>query len=589
MTGTTFGPYTIEGLLGRGGMGEVYRAYDTETDRVVALKLLPGHLASNEEYLERFRRECRAAARLREPHVVPIHRFGEIDGRLYLDMRLVEGTDLGAWLRAYGPLPPAAAVAVVAQVASALDAAHADGLVHRDVKPSNVLLSGIEGCDVDPGSLFAYLFDFGIARSRDTDDSSDALTRTGTMPGSLAYIAPERFTGAEADRRVDVYALACVLHQALTGHQPFDGDLPTLLHAHLHAPPPRPSEVWPGVPPALDAVVARGMAKDPDQRFPTAGTLAAAARGALGAPFTTAPGPPSDPGTDPRPSLLGTGTPGPGGSDPRASGNGYGYGPPGHGAGGYGGPAGTGAPGSGSDPRQPIDPGGFSGPNHLVPGHPGTTATGRPGSRAAWIGIGVAAAVVVAGVVVIIAVLRGGGTGTAIGPDATTAPASPPTSAATPTGATPDAATQLLLNQLPNGFGASNCTPDASLGGQPGATAYVVCNSGPVGGPSSATFTRYATRTQMDESFEQAAAGEGIPTALGKVEDCRGGANLRASYVRGEVEGGSVGCFTEASSGAAFLFWTDNAALAFGYVRGEDGDRAKLYDWWQSTDFVTQR
>ncbi|WP_214369973.1 serine/threonine-protein kinase [Pseudonocardia sp. H11422] len=605
MTETTFGPYTIEGLLGRGGMGEVYRAYDTETDRVVALKLLPGHLAADEEYLERFRRECRAAARLREPHVVPIHRFGEIDGRLYLDMRLVEGTDLGTWLHSYGPLPAAAAVTVVAQVASALDAAHADGLVHRDVKPSNVLLSGVDGRDVDPGSLFAYLFDFGIARARDAGDSPGAaLTRTGNMTGSLAYVAPERFTGVEADPRVDVYALACVLHQALTGRQPYGGDLPTLMHAHLHVPPPRPSETRPDVPSALDAVVARGMAKDPDQRYPTAGALATAARGALGTTITMAARPPvpSAPGGDPPPSLIGTG--GPNASDPRAVGNGLGP-PVGYVAAGYGGhpgAGGPGAPGSRSDPGQqssphhPQDsgtpgraghPGGSSGPYHLAPGH-FRTGGRRSGKRAAWIAI-VLAAVVVAGVVVIIAVFRGWGAGAASGPDAAQTPAPPPTSAAVPTGAAPDAATRLLLNQLPNGFGASNCTPDASLGGQPGAIAYVVCDSGPIGGPASATFTRYATRTQMDQSFEQAAASEGIPPALGKIEDCRAGTNVRAEYVRDEVEGGTVGCFTEASSGTAFLFWTDNTALAFGYVRGEDGDLAKLYDWWQSTDFVAQR
>ncbi|WP_181784674.1 serine/threonine-protein kinase, partial [Pseudonocardia pini] len=257
MEGSTFGPYTIEELLGRGGMGEVYRAFDTETDREVALKVLPPHLADDPEYTERFRRECRAAARLRDPHVVPIHRFGEIEGRLYLDMRLVEGSDLGSWIADHGPLPPAAAVSVVGQIASALDAAHAEGMVHRDVKPSNILLAGVKE-PVDPGSVFAYLFDFGIASSTGMSDGGEQLTRSGTVPGSVAYLAPERFHGVPADPRVDVYALACVLHQALSGKAPYAGDLPTLMHAHLHMPIPVVGRAE--VPEALDDVVARGMA-----------------------------------------------------------------------------------------------------------------------------------------------------------------------------------------------------------------------------------------------------------------------------------------------------------------------------------------
>jgi serine/threonine-protein kinase len=268
-----FGPYRIERLIARGGMGEVLRARDTRLDRVVALKVLSPHLAADQEFRERFRREAHSAARLREPHIVPIHSFGEIDGRLYLDMQLVEGEDLATRLSTRGPLDPAEAVDVVDQIAQALAAAHAEGLVHRDVKPSNIILNH---------SGFAYLVDFGIARSQ---EAATGLTGTGAAIGTLDYMAPERFTGARPDQRVDVYALACVLHQCLTATKPFAATTAaSLLNAHLNQAPPRPSLLRPGTPAALDGVVARGMAKSPDDRYPTAAALAAGARAAVGTP-----------------------------------------------------------------------------------------------------------------------------------------------------------------------------------------------------------------------------------------------------------------------------------------------------------------
>ena len=279
-----FGPYRIERPIARGGMGEVLRAYDTRLDRVVALKVLPPHLAADEEYRERFRREAHSAARLREPHIVPIHSFGEIDGRLYLDMQLVEGEDLATRLATRGPMEPAEAVDVVGQIAQALTAAHAEGLVHRDVKPSNILLNG---------TGFAYLVDFGIARSQ---ESATGLTGAGAAIGTLDYMAPERFTGARPDQRVDVYALACVLYQCLTATKPFAAaTAASLLNAHLNQAPPRPSLLSPGIPGALDGVVARGMAKSPDDRYPTAAALAAGAKAALGSAPTRSdfPAPPA--------------------------------------------------------------------------------------------------------------------------------------------------------------------------------------------------------------------------------------------------------------------------------------------------------
>jgi serine/threonine protein kinase len=268
-----FGRYRMESLIARGGMGEVHRAYDTEHDRMVAIKLLADHTSAGEDYRARFTREARTAARLREPHVIPIHAYGEIDGRLYLDMRLVEGADLSETLTSRGPLSPAAAVDVIAQVASALDAAHAEGLVHRDIKPSNVILDA---------SGFAYLVDFGIARSLAANAD---ITGPGIPIGTVAYMAPERFASGPVDHRVDVYSLACMLFQCLTGVMPFTEENPlALMHAHLTREPPRPTEHLAGLSPAFDQVVATGMAKRPEQRYPSAGALAAAARHALSQP-----------------------------------------------------------------------------------------------------------------------------------------------------------------------------------------------------------------------------------------------------------------------------------------------------------------
>lgn len=267
MEGTPFGRYQLQALIGRGGMGEVWRAYDTETHRIVAIKLLPAHLASDEEFTERFRREARVAAGLNSPNVVPIHNFGEIDGRLYVDMALIDGRDLQAVLDE-GPMHPERAVRIIEQVAAALRAAHNAGLVHRDVKPSNILLNADD---------FAYLIDFGLART----DEDAGLTVTGHTVGTFAYMAPERYEGRPVDSRTDVYSLACVLYQCLTGKRPFTGSGAQQMLAHVSTPPPRPSDTMPNLPRGLDAVVAIGMAKDVNGRYPTIDGFARAAREAL--------------------------------------------------------------------------------------------------------------------------------------------------------------------------------------------------------------------------------------------------------------------------------------------------------------------
>jgi YVTN family beta-propeller protein len=271
MTLRQVGIYRLDSLLGVGGMGEVYKAYDTQRDRYVALKLLPEVFSGDRDYLKRFQRESNVAARLRDPHVIPIHDFGEIDGQLFIDMRLVDGADIGALLETHGRIAPERAVYLISQVAEALDAAHADHLVHRDIKPSNILVTS---------SDFVYVVDFGIARS--VGGRQTPLTHTGAYIGTLDYMAPERFIGHDVDGRADIYSLACLLHECLTGRPPFTGkDLPALMYAQLYFNPPAASSLVEGLPPALDAVIARGMAKDPKDRFQTAGALAAAARQAL--------------------------------------------------------------------------------------------------------------------------------------------------------------------------------------------------------------------------------------------------------------------------------------------------------------------
>ncbi len=270
--GSMFGPYHLKRLLGRGGMGEVYEAEHTVKEWTVAVKLMTAEFSKDPVFRERMKREARIAGRLQEPHVVPIHDYGEVDGQMFLEMRLVEGTDLDSVLKRFGPLTPPRAVAIITQIASALDAAHADGVMHRDVKPQNILITRDD---------FAYLVDFGIA-SATTDEK---LTQLGTAVGTWKYMAPERFSNDEVTYRADIYALACVLHECLTGAPPYRADSAgTLVSSHLMGPIPQPSAIRPGIPKAFDAVVARGMAKKPEDRYASAGDLALAAHEALSDP-----------------------------------------------------------------------------------------------------------------------------------------------------------------------------------------------------------------------------------------------------------------------------------------------------------------
>jgi serine/threonine-protein kinase len=277
-TGSEFAGCRIEGVLGHGGMGVVYRATELRLGRPVALKLIATEQASDPELRDRFEREARMTASIEHPNVVPVYAAGEEDGHLYLVMRYVPGTDLHALLRRDGRLAPARAASIVAQVGDALDAAHAAGLVHRDVKPANILIAGASADD-DPEArrTHAYLSDFGITRVQSSDTR---ITDSGNWIGTVDFMAPEHLRGEPTDARADVYALGCVLFTALTGTPPFRrGTVPATITAHLHDPPPRPSDTA-GVPAAFDSVLARALAKEPAGRYPSAGDLGRAARAA---------------------------------------------------------------------------------------------------------------------------------------------------------------------------------------------------------------------------------------------------------------------------------------------------------------------
>ena len=265
--GSEIAGYRIVSLLARGGMGEVYLAEHAGLQRRVALKVLAPEFAEEPGFRERFVRESRMAASLDHPNVVPIYEAGEAEGRLFIAMRYVEGTDLRALIRRQGPLEPSRAVAVVAQVADALDAAHRKGLVHRDVKPANILIArdGREGVE------HVYLSDFGLTKRA---ASESGVTGTGQFVGTLDYAAPEQFEGRPVDARTDVYSLGCVLYESLVGRPPFRRETDAeVMYAHLLEEPPRPSAERPDLPAGLDEVVAKAMAKRPGDRYPTGHAL----------------------------------------------------------------------------------------------------------------------------------------------------------------------------------------------------------------------------------------------------------------------------------------------------------------------------
>jgi serine/threonine protein kinase len=271
--GDVLGDFRIIQQLGKGGMGVVFLAEDERLERKVALKVIAPELARDGDFRKRFTAEARSAAAIDHPNAVTVYSSGTVDGELYMAMRFINGTDLRTYLRENGPLDPEAAVAVLTEVAAALDTAHAVGLVHRDVKPANILLDG------EPGEGKAYLTDFGLTKGR-SGNAEVQLTGTGQWVGTIDYVAPEQIRAGTIDARTDVYALACVLYESVTGRVPFTGNEMQKMWGHVNEPfPALDGDEEPAK--ALGAVIERATAKDPDDRFPSAGDLARAAAAAL--------------------------------------------------------------------------------------------------------------------------------------------------------------------------------------------------------------------------------------------------------------------------------------------------------------------
>lgn len=594
--GTQFGPYRLLRLIGKGGMGEVYEAEDTKKDRIVALKLLPEGVSHDETFRKRLQREAHNAGRLQEPHVVPIHDYGEIDGVLYVDMRMITGADLRKLLRQGGPMTPMRAVAIVRQVASALDAAHESGISHRDVKPENILVTKED---------FAYLVDFGIANAK-TDEK---LTELGSAVGTYDYMAPERFSSGEVTYRADVYALACVLHECLTGSKPFTGDsVSVVITAHLMQPAPRPSVVRPGVVPgAFDHVIARGMAKKPEERFNTAGALAMAAQHALtendkGAAETivqrsesattqmpsaqgatmAAPVTPPPPGSYPPPPPPSYPPPGAASSAPPTA---YGATP-----GSY--PAAGSTPGSypaaSAPPTQsgsygftsappPPPPPGTSGTGWTPPGGP--KPPGGKDKKVPWIPIAaVLAVVVVVAIAIGIALGMSGDDKQAAGTDDTTSKSTTTsrsrttiTSETEPTAAPPSFKDK-LMGLIPAGYPTSVCDVGETA---PSAIITIDCQkSEQPNGPDNARYSLYPTRDALQSAFDA------LTGAYDEMVRCPGADMDSPSnwfYKSApDVPAGQVACGY--FQGKADIQWSEFDNLVIADV--QSGNLDTLRDWW---------
>ena len=559
--GSQFGRYYLKRLLGR-GIGDVYEAEDTSEQRIVALKVLPPVFSHDLVFCARVQRQARIVGQLQDPHIVPIDDYGEIDGRQFLEMRLIEGTDLSKLLKRQGALSASRAVAILRQIASALDAAHAMGVLHGDVKPENILITRDD---------FAYLVDFGIA---DAAPYKGVARVIGSAVGTWKYTAPERFTAPAVNQQVDIYALTCVLHECLTGSPPYRADrVGALISAHMMEPIPQPSQLQTAVPSAFDEVIACGMAKDPSERYARAGDLALAAHKALSAPDqdravdslktsqkTTLPDAEFQSPFAPTAS-----------SKPVASGSRPSNDPPYH------------EPSVSEPPPEPSSPAKSSRTPEALPrfgldgsGRPSELGT-PPGPRPPWetprkkrrwphwLTAAVVTLVVASGVTIWL--LRAAHpTRDVSGMNSTTSEASAPT----------DETEARLFRLIPRGYPPGTCKPVTP---PKDALASVSCdkNSDP-DGPLSASYMLFPDATSLGDAFNRILQGSNVIECPGRIQS-PGPWHRNANP---DKTSGMLLC--GAQQGTPLVGWTDDAELVVSVVKAEPPgpNLDQLYTWWMS-------
>ncbi len=572
--GSVIGNYRIERLLGRGGFASVYLAEDIRPQmrRKVALKVLNPALAADATFRERFLRESLLAVGLDDhPSIVPVHDASEEDGKLYIAMRFIDGIDLKQAIDAEGHLDPAYVASVTSQVAGALDVAHAAGLVHRDVKPANILLS--------KNGQRAYLADFGLTKKLDTDQ---ALTQAPGYMGTTFYSPPEQFEGLTIGPTADIYALGAVIFHCLTGEPPFPGTPESVIGAHLTKPVPLVTAKRPDLPPAVNEVITRAMAKDPKDRQQSAGLLAAELSRAVVPNDQTAAGlavppPPGAPGADPAATAAGQvpSSPGPYASGPTS---GPTSGPVSGGP--TSGPV-SGGPTSGPYPSTPpppastpppptSNPPGYGappgqGPGSTPPGWSSAPGEGAPPAknRRPLVLAGVAAVIILLVVAVaVVLVNRDSGSGTA----GTSEPATDPAKAAFPT-----SGEKALLNVVPQDR-RDDCKRSTASFSKAQATVRCSFTAEQADELTLASFdSSGALRDQYQKVLDDNASN------LSDTSDCRWIDNGSNPYT-GKDGRGDVSCYF--ARGSSYIVWTNTSGNRLGIASKKGDDSLSLYNWW---------